>query len=378
MRGVGGGGGGLGGDRAFDTLPRQSAAATVTSPTASFSAAPQRQVFTQTFHVHTSSQPRNAPSPSQTMLPPLPNSTPHPQSQQQQQLQPSGQYIMNDFRAHQQAGYHGGLTGAAGPGVQQIPGGQMTPVHAWPPTEQQWTPTHQQPTYSQQTGTLTPTRGEPVFASNVAHYPRPDGALVTSQGHGFDDSYNWMAYGDFRERRKSLPSIVKDKQDFPLSAKLAEVKAAATGSGHPQSPTGSTAPQPRPQVDTYVIENGVRKRVKPLYADLRAPQRAQTLTAADKGPQRLPKKLYELESPKMYRKGDKGSMPDVSAIKDADILPREAVYVMSQQRREALMIERAEEERRRRNQIVLRLGDLKVGGGGGGKTISLNHCDQYR
>lgn len=181
--------------------------------------------------------------------------------------------------------------------------------------------------------------------------------MVISQGHGFDDSYNWMGYGDFRERRKSLPSIVKDKQDVPLSAK-AEVKAAAAGLNHPQTPTGSTVPQPRPQVDTYVIENGVRKRVKPLYT---APQRAQTLTAADKDPQRLPKKLYELESPKMYRKGDKGSMPDVSTIKDADILPREAVYVMSQQRREALMMERAEEERRRRNQIVLRLGDLKVG-----------------
>lgn len=265
---------------------------------------------------------------------------------------------MNDLRAHQQAGFHGdgGFTGGggftgAGPGPQQTPldrGGQVT----FATDQQQWSPTHrQQPTYNQPTGTLTP---------DVAHYPRPEGAVVISQGHGFDDSYNWMGYGDFRERRKSLPSIVKDKQDVPQSAKADAKAAAAGGLGHPQSPTGSTVPQPRPQVDTYVIENGVRKRVKPLYTDLNSPQRAQTLTAADKGTQRLPKKLYELESPKLYRKGDKGSMPDVSAFTDADVLPREAVYVLSQQRREALMMERAEEERRRRNQIVLRLGDLKV------------------
>jgi hypothetical protein len=267
---------------------------------------------------------------------------------------------MNDLRAHQQAGFHVGFPGAPGPGGQQIPldyrGGQD---HSWAPPEQQWSTNNhqqQQPTYGQG-GTLTPTRGGDGSSPNSPH------PLVTSHGHGFDDSYNWMGYGDFRERRKSLPSIVKDKQDVPLSAKAAaEAKVGGAGGlGQPQTPTGSTVPQPpRPQVDTYVIENGVRKRVKPLYADLSAPQRAQTLSAADKGtPQRLPKKLYELESPKLYRKGDKGSMPDVSAIRDADVLPREAVYVLSQQRREALMMERAEEERRRRNQIVFRLGDLK-------------------
>ena len=71
---------------------------------------------------------------------------------------------------------------------------------------------------------------------------------------------------------------------------------------------------------------------------------------------RLPK-LYSLESTK---KSEKGSVPDVSSVKAEDVLPREVIYVLSQQRRIELIREREEDERRRRNQIVLRFGDLKV------------------
>jgi len=57
-----------------------------------------------------------------------------------------------------------------------------------------------------------------------------------------------------RERRKSLPSIVK----MPV-APVAPMKQQQTGASNT---TTGTVPLRRQQVDTYVIENGVRKRVR--------------------------------------------------------------------------------------------------------------------
>ena len=75
----------------------------------------------------------------------------------------------------------------------------------------------------------------------------------------FDD--HWSAYGESAapaesaswERRKSLPSIVK----LP-AAPTPQPKQRASNVRN----TSSVAQQHRPQVETYVIENGVRKRVR--------------------------------------------------------------------------------------------------------------------
>ena len=43
-----------------------------------------------------------------------------------------------------------------------------------------------------------------------------------------------------------------------------------------------------------------------------------------------------------------------------EVLPREVVAVLSQQRREELIRQRADEELRRQNQILFCFGDIKV------------------
>ena len=44
-----------------------------------------------------------------------------------------------------------------------------------------------------------------------------------------------------------------------------------------------------------------------------------------------------------------------------EVLPREVVAVLSQQRREELIRQRADDELRRQNQILFCFGDIKVG-----------------
>jgi len=77
----------------------------------------------------------------------------------------------------------------------------------------------------------------------------------------FDD--HWSAYGETAaeaegvswERRKSLPSIVKLPATTPTTQQNKQQASNVRS-------TTSNAPQNRQQVETYVIENGVRKRVR--------------------------------------------------------------------------------------------------------------------
>lgn len=168
-----------------------------------------------------------------------------------------------------------------------------------------------------------------------------------------------------RDRRKSLPSIVKEPPpNSPLA--LSSASSSTTRSIQAKSSTPSKtvlgqtsmnifSPRSNPvhpadnvPTDTYVIENGVRKRVKPAGV-------AKVTSALPKVPH------YELEASKApYKRGDLGSLPDVSAISDSEVLPREIVYQLSQRRREELMKEREEMERRYGGNIVLRIEDILV------------------
>ena len=146
-----------------------------------------------------------------------------------------------------------------------------------------------------------------------------------------------------KERRKSLPSIVKNPDD-PNTSK------GTTSSGGFFSYASSAKPI-QPAVandDRYVIENGVRKRLKPVEIKKYAK------TTAD-----VPK--YRLESlKKPYKRGDMGSMPNVSMVDDSEVLPREVVYQMSQQKREELMSQREEMERRNEDSILINIEDIIV------------------
>ena len=168
-----------------------------------------------------------------------------------------------------------------------------------------------------------------------------------------------------RDRRKSLPSIIKDPPpNSPLASNSASSSTTRSIQAKSSTPSktiiGQTSlnifsPRPTPAhpadnvpTDTYVIENGVRKRVKPAAV-------AKVTSVLPKVPH------YELEASKAsYKRGDLGSLPDVSTISDSEVLPREIVYQLSQRRREELMKEREEMERRYGGNIVLRIEDILV------------------
>jgi hypothetical protein len=107
----------------------------------------------------------------------------------------------------------------------------------------------------------------------------------------------------------------------------------------PSPPSNSPANE-----ETYVIDNGVRKRVR---------------ACKEQGSEAELPKRYTLEASRADRKR-RGSLPDAAACRDMTLMPREQVSLMSEKRREELRLLREAEERRRAQEIVLRFGDLKV------------------
>jgi len=206
--------------------------------------------------------------------------------------------------------------------------------------------------------------------------------LDRSPDSGVSDS----GEGDFRyhaarplQRRKTLPSIMKG---VPLTAQTANANAVPTANATTTPPKPVASPvtvMPRPtqmanfskeapaamdslglkpdiEPERYIIENGVRKRVK---ADVyqRPTKPADPLNR----PKDLPNR-YKVETPsKLSRSPNRGSLPDVSACKELEpgIMPREQVHKLSEARRAELRRLRDEEERRKQQEIVLRLSDLK-------------------
>jgi junctophilin len=167
----------------------------------------------------------------------------------------------------------------------------------------------------------------------------------TAGQRSFDESTTVSAH---RERRNSLPSIVKQRTQ--QSAAMTTV------------PDQVPVTRQRPAIDTFVIDKGVRKRVKSIYDETSARNPVnvqQTLTGnpaySPSEVVRSRRKMYALES---TRRHEMGSVPDISALSKDIVLPREVVSVLSQRRREELFLQRELDERRQRNQIVFHLGDM--------------------
>ncbi len=160
------------------------------------------------------------------------------------------------------------------------------------------------------------------------------------------------------QRRKTLPSIVK-REDV-LANQPKPIK------GYTGEAVQSQQNLNKEDTDTYIIENGIRKRVKAeVYTQ---PVISAESTSAEniEKPKELPKR-YKMESPtpglrRMKGKKNMGSLPDVSACKELEkkLMPREEVHQLSEKRREELRLLKEEEERRKNQEIVLRLGDMKV------------------
>jgi hypothetical protein len=159
------------------------------------------------------------------------------------------------------------------------------------------------------------------------------------------------------QRRKTLPSIVKREVD------LSKLKGGAKGKAPVGDAVHSQQNLSQVETDTYIIENGIRKRVR---AEVYAQPKHLTPAASNESlerPKELPKR-YRLESPTRLRRsaGNRGSLPDVSQCKELQktVMPRAEVSILSERRRKELIRQQEEDERKKQQEIVLRLGDVKV------------------
>ncbi|WAR12744.1 hypothetical protein MAR_026924, partial [Mya arenaria] len=177
---------------------------------------------------------------------------------------------------------------------------------------------------------------EDRIVSNTAH--PSDTSPDSGVSEGVNDSSRPFV------RRRTLPCIVN--QDDPDK----EAKAAVKEQAHSSENLSGKNP------DRYIIENGIRKRVKGVT---RNPQRISSKPSSSKGD--LPKE-YEIESQNALSRGGKhGSLPDITAIQKTDKSPisRQEAYKLSTARREELRRLQDIAERRRQGDVTVILGDLR-------------------
>lgn len=144
-------------------------------------------------------------------------------------------------------------------------------------------------------------------------------------------------------RRRTLPCIVKDDESENSA------KAAVKEQAH------SSENLARKNPESYIIENGIRKRVKGVTRNPQTSNRA-----SSKGD--LPKE-YRIESQNpIARSGKHGSLPDITAIQKTEKSPmtRQEAYKLSSARREELRRLQDLAERRRQGDVTVILGDLRV------------------
>ncbi|KAL3860432.1 hypothetical protein ACJMK2_010556 [Sinanodonta woodiana] len=143
------------------------------------------------------------------------------------------------------------------------------------------------------------------------------------------------------QRRRTLPSIVKAENE---SKKTAPEKEQAHSS---ENLAGRSR-------ETFIIENGIRKRVKSVQ------RKDNPSHFSSKG--NLPKE-YKLEGQNsLDRSGKHGSLPDITGVKTSEKLKpmsREEAYQLSTTRREELRKLQELAERRRQGDVAVILGDLK-------------------
>ncbi|KAH3711119.1 hypothetical protein DPMN_070619 [Dreissena polymorpha] len=145
------------------------------------------------------------------------------------------------------------------------------------------------------------------------------------------------------QRRRTLPYIVKvDETD-------AAAKAVVKEQAH------SSENLARKNPETFIIENGIRKRVKGVTRDAQKPAKM----SSSKGD--LPAQ-FEIESQTtLARSGKRGSLPDITSIQKVDkaAMSREEAYKLSTARREELRRLQDLADRRRQGDVTVILGDLR-------------------
>lgn len=166
---------------------------------------------------------------------------------------------------------------------------------------------------------------------------RPGNPLDTSPDSGVSESMDENK-NRHPQRRRTLPCIIKPTTNSPK-----------TDNNTAHSSENLAASK---ETDTYIIENGIRKRLK-----------AKAHEESDVNKERLLPEEYKMESQsKLSRKNDRGSLPDITTIKKLDkkAMPREEAYRLATIRRDEIMRLRQLDERRRQGDMTVMLGDIKV------------------
>lgn len=143
------------------------------------------------------------------------------------------------------------------------------------------------------------------------------------------------------QRRRTLPCIIKREEEAEAAKQnLAENQAAVSSENLATKNT-----------ETFVIENGIRKRIRARTPKVTNPEKE------------VPLKSYTLESQKNLSKAcNPGSLPDINIIRTQPWMkpmPRDEAYKLSSQRREEVRHMRDIEERRKQGDVSIILGDVK-------------------
>lgn len=158
------------------------------------------------------------------------------------------------------------------------------------------------------------------------------------------------------KRRLTLPSIIK------YGAVGGPVAGRGTGVFVASNSKETTAEQKL--VETIVIQNGVRKRLEEEkeYRPPPLPPDIDPVEEVLEPPKELPRR-FRLESVRLTKKADLGSLPDVSVFHRLEgwAIPRQEAEMLCQQKREELQQLREINDQMRRRAVVLKIGDFKVG-----------------
>ncbi|XP_064640470.1 junctophilin-1-like isoform X1 [Lineus longissimus] len=184
--------------------------------------------------------------------------------------------------------------------------------------------------------------GREIYSDTERYRNGPN--LDPSPDSGVSDSDDIKPYRPV-SRRKTMPSLANSKNKSGSTGDVTKPESAT----EVHSSENINAKNP----DSYIIENGIRKRVQ---AEVHA---AAPMTRAPA--KELPSRLRMETESRLGSKGKRGSLPDITTCKQMEkkIMPREEVSRLSHERRQELIRLHAEEERRARGEIVIRLSDLK-------------------
>lgn len=164
------------------------------------------------------------------------------------------------------------------------------------------------------------------------------------------------------QRRRTMPCIVDDQQQAVVAAatsaqaRRAQQAVKDEATAHSSEDLVARAINP----ETYIIENGIRKRVK---AEVHYQQQASTSSQQQRGvPGQLPRQFRIEENPERRETREarvRGSLPDLKHVTNVKPISRVEAYRLSTERREELRRLQELAERRRHGDMGVILGDVK-------------------